>query len=335
MDIVTQGVLGAVMAQTAASRHTMRLAAAIGFFAGILADVDILISSPEDPLLNLEYHRHFTHSVFFIPFGGLVAAILAWPFARKHLDFRQVFIFSLLGYMLSGFLDASTSYGTHLFWPLLPQAVSFNIISIVDPIFTLSLLLTLVIAVKKRSHKVIAIGLSLAALYLVFGWLQMQTAREVSREIAAERGHPIERLLVKPTLGNLLLWRSVYQSDQRLHVDAIRLGVLSEHRIYAGDSVKLFNLSRDFPGLSPSSVLYRDIRRFMVFSDGYVAIRPQQPDFLVDVRYSMLPQSTRPLWGISLDRHHPQRHANFVVTRDNSVQTRHIFMTLLRGGDID
>ena len=78
MDPFTQGLLGgAAAASVARSRHT-RLAAGIGFAAGILADADILIRSASDPLLNVEYHRHFTHALVFIPVGGLIVEPGLW-----------------------------------------------------------------------------------------------------------------------------------------------------------------------------------------------------------------------------------------------------------------
>jgi len=53
------------------------------FFAGLLADSDVLIHSSSDPLLTIEYHRHFTHSVFFVPIGVLLAAAVLFPFFVK------------------------------------------------------------------------------------------------------------------------------------------------------------------------------------------------------------------------------------------------------------
>ena len=32
-----------------------------------------------DALLVLDYHRHFTHALAFVPFGALIAALLLWP----------------------------------------------------------------------------------------------------------------------------------------------------------------------------------------------------------------------------------------------------------------
>ena len=53
MDLLTQGLLCATMAQSGAKQHETRIATGIGFVAGIAADVDILIQSENDPLLNI------------------------------------------------------------------------------------------------------------------------------------------------------------------------------------------------------------------------------------------------------------------------------------------
>ena len=74
MDPLTQGVVGAVASQQPASRKTILVATILGFFSGLAPDLDIFIRSDKDPLLALEFHRQFTHSLVFIPIGGLICA---------------------------------------------------------------------------------------------------------------------------------------------------------------------------------------------------------------------------------------------------------------------
>ena len=331
MDLITQGLLGATMAQSGAKQKETRLAASIGFFSGILADADILIQSSNDPLLNIEFHRHFTHSIFFVPFGALVAACILWFFFRKRLSFPRIYLFALLGYCLSGVLDAFTSYGTHLFWPASDSRIAFNIISVIDPVFTLLLLIATVYTFKKYAINAARTGLLLAAVYLSFGWLQHQRAATIAEELANERGHAIEQLLVKPTLGNLVLWRSIYQTGDRFFVDAIRTGLFSEPIVYTGDSIKKFVMERDMNGLPSASVLSTDISRFTAFSAGFVAIQPERPNILIDVRYSNLPTTVSPLWGIEMDLSNSDQHAQYMLYRDTSKETREKFMSLLLG----
>ncbi len=334
MDLLTQGLLGATMAQSGAKQQETRVATGIGFFAGIAADVDILIQSENDPLLNIEFHRHFTHSLFFVPLGALIVALLLWPFLRKRLPFARLYLFTFLGYCLSGTLDAFTSYGTNLLWPVSDERVALNIISVLDPAFTMILLIAGAVAFKKYSHAAARIGLLLAAVYLSFGWMQMQRAETAATALISERGHRAERLLVKPTLANLVLWRSIYEFDGKFYVDAVRAGLFSAPRIYPGESIEKFVLERDLSDLPVSSVLAQDIARFSHFSAGFLAIRPQQSNVLVDVRYSNLPTTTAPLWGIEIDPAQPDQHAQYKLYRDPSSATREKFMRLLLGEHI-
>ena len=335
MDLLTQGLLGASVAQSGARHEETRIAAGVGFFAGVIADADILIRSENDPLLNIEFHRHFTHSIFFVPFGALIAAVLLWPFLRKRLPFARIYLFTFLGYCLSGVLDALTSYGTHLLWPLSDERTALNIISVIDPIFTLILLVAVIFTLRRKTVTAARAGLLLAAIYLSFGWMQLQRAEDISRALAIERDHSIERLLVKPTLGNLVLWRSIYQTDGHLYVDAIRIGPFSDARIYSGDSIELFDLARDMSDLPATSVLASDIERFTKFSDGLVALWTEHSEVLIDVRYSNLPMTLSPLWGIELDTTQPDQHAKYTLYRDGSKETREKFITLLMGRDLD
>ncbi len=335
MDILTQALTGALTAQCAAKQQQMKLATVIGLVAGVIADLDVLIASRQDPLLMLEYHRHFSHSVFFIPLGALLAALLLWPILRKHLGFAQIYGFSLLGYLFSGFIDACTSYGTHLFWPLYPEAVAFHIIAIIDPLFTLILLLSMLLALRRKNPLIARAGLGLAGLYLLFGWYQMHSATQVSVQLAEQRGHQPAALLVKPTLGNLLLWRSVYRYQDHYYVDAVRVSPFSEDHIYPGDTVKRFDVQALLQTLPEDSVLAGDLRRFREFSKDYLAVTPARANFLIDVRYSMLPNSSAPLWGIEFDALQPDQHARYQITRDGGQQVRQRFVDMLMGREVD
>ena len=329
MDLLTQGLVGGVLAQSLARKNEKKIATLVGVVAGLLADADILIRSSSDPLLNIEYHRHFSHSLVFIPVGAAIATLLLWPFVRRHLSAKRLYLFSLAGYSMSGVLDAFTSYGTHLFWPFSDERVALNIISIVDPVFTLILLATLLTGLRLGHRRVAFAGLVLCMMYLGMGFVQLQRAEQVAEELRDKRGHLAMQSVVKPTLANLLLWRSVYIHEDRIYVDAIRVGLFDAGRVIEGESVARFSLEKDLPQLDESSVLYRDIVRFLSFSDGYVALDPMQANVLGDIRYSMLPVSARPLWGIVIDPDRPQVHADYQFFRDSSPSVRETFLNLL------
>ena len=333
MDPLTQGLLGGTLALSVANKKESRLAAAIGFAAALPADADILIGASDDPLLNIEFHRHFTHSLIFIPVGALVVASILWLPLRKRLGFKSIYFYALLGYATSGLLDACTSYGTHLLWPFSDERVAWSIIAIVDPVFTLVLLIALILGFKYYKPGPARVGLAVAGAYLLFGLWQHQNALEFARELAAQRSHDVQRILVKPTLANLFLWRSVYHSGDVFYVDAIRVGP-GPDRYYPGDAVRMFVPERDLPDLPRDSPLAHDIKRFYRLSNDFVVSDSGRDNVLIDIRYSMLPTSVTPMWGIDFDPASPEQRARFRIYRDRSENMREMFVAMLLGRDL-
>lgn len=331
MDPLTQGLAGAVLAQAFASKKNLRCASVAGFAAGMLADADVLIRSGEDPLLNLEYHRHFTHALAFVPLGGLVAALLLWPFLGRKLGFKRLYGFSFLGYATAGLLDACTTYGTRILWPFSFEKVAWSVISIIDPTFTLGLGFLAVTAYLRRSALRAHLGLAFAGVYLFLGLQQHQRALNAQQALAYERGHSPVKATVKPTLGNLLLWRSVYQSDGKYFVDAVNLTPGKRAKWYRGESVEALAWQERFAHLGERTALKEDLERFEEFSQGYVIAHPSRPNSLGDVRYAMLPDQIDPLWGIEYDPQHPNERAVFENWRQADPDLMKRFFTMLVG----
>lgn len=327
MDIATQGIAGAAIAQAFAPAHHSRRAAFVGLLAGLLPDADALIYSASDPLLQLEYHRHFSHALVFAPLGAAIVTLLLWIFFRRHLSLKQLYTFALCGYGSGGLLDACTSYGTHLLWPFSSDPIAWNLIAIVDPVFTLALALPLLFGL--RQNRPIRTGLVLACAYLLFGWVQHERAEVVACDLAAARKHHPNEVIVKPTIGNLLLWRSVYIAGDSVYVDAVRVG--NEPQVYRGQAAELFNSHRDLTWAPPTSRARRDAERFSRFARGYLALSPSRPYFLGDIRYAMLPTRIEPLWGIQLDPTDPQAPAVYQTQRSLAPAVRDSFMTMLLG----
>ena len=61
MDPVSQGVVGAALAQTAARRTTLATVAWYDTLGGLAPELDVMFQSSPDPLLYLEKHPKPTH----------------------------------------------------------------------------------------------------------------------------------------------------------------------------------------------------------------------------------------------------------------------------------
>lgn len=332
MDPFTQGALGAVLPAALARRRRVRVAAAVGFPAGMAADLDVLIRSQTDPLLFLEYHRQFTHSLLFVPIGGLLVAAAIHLLLRRWtgIGFKETWFYATLGYATHGLLDAATSYGTLLLWPFDDARVAFDVISIVDPLFTLPIALLLAVGAVRRSPGAARLAVVWAALYVGAGTVQREAAEAVARDLARERGHEPVRLTVKPSFANLVVWRSIYEADGRFHVDAVRPWFSRD--VIEGASVATLDVPEAFPWLDPSSRQARDIERFSWFSDGWVAKADDGGDRVIDVRYAFLPMAIAPLWSIRLDRDAPPAdHVRFETHREGAGRRLRALVDLILG----
>ena len=171
---------------------------------------------------------------------------------------------SFLGYATHGLLDACTSYGTLLFWPFSNERITWNNISIVDPLLTVPAIILIVAAVKtnRRIFSFFAVGW--IASYLTLGFVQYERALSSSFKLAESRGHSAERMTLKPSFGNLILWKSIYQHGDRFYVDAIRAGRVPTW--CSGESVKIFDTQYHLSDLDRNSQQMRDIERFRWFS---------------------------------------------------------------------
>jgi inner membrane protein len=297
MDPITQSLLGAAAAQAVLGNRLGRVAALAGAVGGELPDADIFLPMA-DPAMPMEYHRHFTHALLFVP---VVAAVATLPFlirARWRSQWKLIFMAATLGAATHGLLDTCTTYGTYLLWPFVNHRLAWDIISIIDPLFTLTLLIGVSWAVKTRTTVPARIGIALAIAYLGLGCLQHHRATRVQTALADTRGQTIERGRVMPTLANLVVWRSVYESEARLHADAIRVGRPGSALVRQGRSLPRVGLD-DMPVDSPR---VREIfGKLDAFADGYVTSLTGFPRVFGDMRYSMDPSGFNPIWGIRVE----------------------------------
>ncbi|MFM2129805.1 MAG: hypothetical protein RL477_1351 [Pseudomonadota bacterium] len=319
MDPLTQGVLGAALPQASLrDRRLAPIAALCGAVGGMAADLDVAISSSSDPLLFLEYHRQFTHSLAFIPLGGLICAGLLHVLFRHRwkITFKQTYVFAALGYATHGLLDACNSYGTQLLWPFSDVRVDWSVVSIIDPLFTLPLMAAVVLTTLKRNVKFARIGLAWGALYLLAGLAQRETAESMAAELAQARGHEPDDIQAKPSFGNIIVWKTIYDVDGRFYVDAVRAGF--RPRVFEGASIARLDLARDFPWLRTDTQQARDVERFTWFSQDYVARDRADPARIIDVRYSLAPDDIDALWSITLDpQASPDAHTPYQNHRRN------------------
>jgi inner membrane protein len=329
VDPISQGALGAAFSQATAKKEKLRAAGLLGCLAGMSADLDVFINSSTDPLLFLEYHRHFTHALLFIPFGAAIVTLVLYRLFRHRLSLSQAYAAALIGYATHGLLDACTSYGTQLFWPFSDVRIAWNNVSVVDPMFTIPLLVFVITSVIRHNPRIALGGVVWALFYLGLGVVQHDRAYAVAQQVAQAQGHNATRLTVKPGFANLIVWKSIYEHDGIYHVDAIR--VLTDGQWCPGKQVEKLDIAKHLPDLQLDSQQAADIERFRWFSDDYLAPYGA-PGEIIDVRYAAVPNDINPLWGIQVDTAAgPNVHASFVPNRRATPEQTQSLIDLVSG----
>lgn len=328
MDPISQGVVGATLPQAVVKNNSyMKYGLLFGCLGGMAPDLDVIIRSQNDSLLFLEFHRQFTHSLIFIPLGGLICALLFHFLFRKPMPFKLNYIYTTLGFATHGLLDACTSYGTQLFWPFSNLRVSWNNVSIIDPLFTLPLIALILLSLRKGFQHYGKVALIYGLCYLSFGALQRERALKLGQELAKQRDLKVERIVAKPSIANVFLWKTICETKDKFYVDAVR--VAFTEKVYEGESLDKLNVERDFPWIEKGKQQEIDIERFRWFSNNYLAKDPKKENFIIDVRYSIVPNQITGLWGIRLFRDNQDQHVIFESARERSIEVMPQFLEML------
>jgi len=316
MDILTQGLLGAAAAQSSVPMTKVKAKATlIGFLSGLLADTDVffrlLTSHPLDPIV---LHRQLTHSIFFMPIGALIVALVFCVFKKNRPYFKSIYWASLFGYATHALLDCCTSYGTQLFYPFSNVRIAWDSIAIIDPIYTFILSIGVLFSYlsrkqnKPNAHKPALIAIVLSTLYLGLGFYQNHKTLKAHKQIATFRGHEPNSLEFKkhrafPAIGSLFLWRTVYQYKDQFYSDAIWTPFIGTPRWKQGPALKAFELSKSNHPIFNFSEAKKSLKIFDWFTDGYLTKLPSSENEIIvaDVRYSMASQKYEPIWWVRVN----------------------------------
>ncbi len=115
-------------------------------------------------------------------------------------------------------LDSFTTYGTQLFWPFSDVRVSCSNISILDPLYTIPLLICVVACGfydRMDRHRSIAniLGLSISSVYLLFTLVNKHRVGEIFEKSFLNEGIQYSDCITTPTILNNLLWYGVARGD--------------------------------------------------------------------------------------------------------------------------
>jgi inner membrane protein len=227
VDSITQAALGATVGAVVLGRRIGRPAIGWGALLGTVPDLDSLLVPFLDTAWDLRVHRGFTHSVLAL----LLASFgLAKPFAHRWKRQKVTPLlagwFVFLVWSTHILIDCFTTYGTQVMWPFSMYPVSFDNLFIVDPLFTLPLIVALVWGLridakrwkKGEGVKMTAVCLAISSCYVGLSfWAKYSVSSRMLSDFE-RRGITSVRMRDSPAPFSILLWRGVIEREDEFWV---------------------------------------------------------------------------------------------------------------------
>ena len=275
MDSLTQAALGAVVGQAIMGRRVGRVAPLLGAILGTLPDLDVFIAFG-GAVEDFVYHRGFSHSLFI---HLLVTPLLTWLILKLHSPSRpykvQWALAVLTIFWTHALLDAFTVYGTQLLWPLTDYPFGIASVFIIDPFYTVPLLLGIYLAFRagwntKRGNKAATLALMVSTVYLGWSVIAKVWLHEKIEQALVMHSIETDAVLSVPSPFNTLLWRVVVLSEDEYQVGHVTLWDSPEDidfKSYPKGETLLIGLDAEW-----------DVQRLASFTKGFyrVALRDDQ-----------------------------------------------------------
>ncbi|AFL81109.1 putative membrane-bound metal-dependent hydrolase [Aequorivita sublithincola DSM 14238] len=216
MDSVTQIVLGAAVGEAVLGKKIGNKAMLLGAIAGTIPDLDVIANYFTDTVSALEMHRGFTHSIVFaVVFGLLFGWLLSlWD---KRASFKEWSWFWFLCFVTHPLLDAHTTWGTQLFWPL-DLRLAYKNIFVIDPLYTLPFLVFLILAMfQKRGsikrRKFNNLGLIISSAYMLLTLILKGITYYKFENALKNQNIAYSEIQTKPSPMNTILWTANVETE--------------------------------------------------------------------------------------------------------------------------
>jgi inner membrane protein len=224
MDSLTQAALGAAIGEALLGKKIGNSGAITGAIVATIPDLDVFLYAFYDKFSMLSIHRGYSHSILVSLLGAfLIAYILKNIRQTKIVSYKRLWIFSWLALFTHALLDTFTAYGTQLFLPFSNARVGFDSINVVDPVYTLPLIIGLIFSLfiyKNKSNRSFYnnIGLVMSSLYLISTLGIKQYVTHHFKAELTEQNIEYHSLLTMPVGMASIDWYGVAKTNEGLYM---------------------------------------------------------------------------------------------------------------------
>jgi inner membrane protein len=222
MDSLTQVVLGGAVGYAVLGSKVGRKAILWGAILGTLPDLDVFLPYSGE-VEAFTYHRGFSHSLIV---HLLISPIIVWLILKLHTHTQQYrkqwFYLVFLCLSTHAILDSFTVYGTQLLWPLMGYPFGISNLFIIDPLYTLPLLVGLVVALLPKSTPSTAwrmniFGIVISSVYIGWSLIAKVVIDQKVETALNQQGINATAYVSTPAPLTILLWRIVVMTNNQYY----------------------------------------------------------------------------------------------------------------------
>ena len=283
MDSLTQIVLGAAVGEAVLGKKVGNKAMLYGAIAGTIPDLDMYIGKLFDTVTALEIHRGFTHSIFFaIVFGWIFGWLIS--LYEKNASTKEWAQLMFWGFLTHPILDAHTTWGTQLFWPL-DIRLAFKNIFVIDPLYTLPFLIFLLMAMfqqkgSKKRRKYNNLGLIVSSFYMAITIIIKGITYTKFTHALKEQKIGYKEIETKPTPFNTVLWSANVETE-----DAYLIGYYS---FFDTKPIKFYSYPKNHHLLNDYKNDVSMKRLIKITKGWYTVSKKNNVIYLNDLRFGLL-----------------------------------------------
>jgi inner membrane protein len=276
MDSLSQIVLGAATFALVKDKEIGKKALLYGAILGTIPDLDVLINPFFNSIEQLAIHRAFSHSVFFSILLSFLSA--KWFTYKYKTSYKSWFWASFLALFTHPLLDLCTTYGTRIFYPLSNSYFSFDNVFVIDPLYTIWLLLGCVVLLfmKKDNNKrqtVIKWSLTLSTGYLILGLILHFNATNHFKQELDRQKISYEKIKVVPTPFNTILWQAIVKSKEGIYY--------SDYSLFDSKTTSVFHYEKNDIAFIEDKKKIAELEPFFNFTEGYELARKENGKMVI------------------------------------------------------
>tara|TARA_R100001369_G_scaffold29172_4_gene52745 strand:- start:238035 stop:239036 length:1002 start_codon:yes stop_codon:yes gene_type:complete len=282
MDSLTQIVLGAAVGEAVLGKKVGNKALLYGAIAGTIPDLDSLAPLFRDTLTAIEIHRGFTHSIVFsILFAPVFGWIISKIERKTGISWKEWSWLMFWGFITHPLLDAHTTWGTQLFWPL-DLRLAYKNIFVIDPLYTLPFLVFVILAMRSRPGSIKRrrynnLGLIISSIYMLctiglkgITYFKFKNALE-------EQNISYRQMQTRPSPFNTIMWSA--------NVELEKVYLLGDYSIFDTKPIQFKRIPKNH-FLVDSYKNDKDLKRVIAISQGWYSISEREGSLVFnDLRF--------------------------------------------------